>query len=513
MKIKDYIKLSIVGISASYVFYLAGSISSFCVSHNSSIDRINNSLIVLKDNQDLVIDNDSKILKTVDSAFLHNLGYDKLSLTTYIDYNPDRYEGYMKFESNKYGYIKMDVPNDEKISFYFLSIGLPIVTITDACLIAFVCVENKKIMNRLGSSLNKLGNSYGHLENPYLYEGDLDLMISTIDEASNKIINMDNDIKETYERTIALLDSMPNGLILLDSKRNILLRNRAIEKFYYSIKEQGKDNILLDLKSKIEDCLNQKQSISFDWNVQNIIYSISIEALGEKGTAILVYDVTNQRRIEDTKRDFMVYASHQMKTPLTSVIGYLEMIIDGVVTDEKEVREMTNDALTSAKTLNGMLKDMLSLAKMESNVPLNREKIDLAEMTNVVCNSFKEQCLVKKINIIKDLQTLYVEMERRDCERLLANLIENGIKYNKEYGSVVIIIDPYKNQLIVKDSGVGIPQNDLSRIFERFYRGSDARVEGSGLGLAMVKHICQRYGYKINVDSKIDIGTTFTISF
>lgn len=170
-------------------------------------------------------------------------------------------------------------------------------------------------MNRLGSSLNKLGNSYGHLENPYLYEGDLDLMISTIDEASNKIINMDNDIKETYERTIALLDSMPNGLILLDSKRNILLRNKAIEKFYYSIKEQGKDNILLDLKSKIENCLNQKQSISFDWNVQNIIYSISIEALGEKGTAILVYDVTNQRRIEDTKRDFMVYASHQMKTP------------------------------------------------------------------------------------------------------------------------------------------------------------------------------------------------------
>ena len=297
-------------------------------------------------------------------------------------------------------------------------------------------------------------------------------MISTIEEASNKIINMDNDIKETYERTIALLDSMPNGLILLDSKRNILLRNKAIEKFYYSIKEQGKDNILLDLKSKIEECLNQKQSISFDWNVQNIIYSISIEALGEKGTAILVYDVTNQRRIEDTKRDFMVYASHQMKTPLTSVIGYLEMIIDGVVTDEKEVREMTNDALTSAKTLNGMLKDMLSLAKMESNVPLNREKIDLAEMTSVVCNSFKEQCLVKKINIIKDLQTLYVEMERRDCERLLANLIENGIKYNKEYGSVVIIIDPYKNQLIVKDSGVGIPQNDLSRIFERFYRGS-----------------------------------------
>lgn len=170
----------------------------------------------------------------------------------------------------------------KKSVFIFLSIGLPIVTITDACLIAFVCVENKKITNRLGSSLNKLGNSYGHLENPYLYEGDLDLMISTIDEASNKIINMDNDIKETYERTIALLDSMPNGLILLDSKRNILLRNKAIEKFYYSIKEQGKDNILLDLKSKIEDCLNQKQSISFDWNVQNIIYSISIEALGEK---------------------------------------------------------------------------------------------------------------------------------------------------------------------------------------------------------------------------------------
>ena len=77
---------------------------TFCVSHNSSIDRINNSLILLKDNQDLVIDNDSKILKTVDSAFLNNLGYDKLSLTTYIDYNPNRYEGYMKFESNKYGY-------------------------------------------------------------------------------------------------------------------------------------------------------------------------------------------------------------------------------------------------------------------------------------------------------------------------------------------------------------------------------------------------------------------------
>lgn len=513
MRIKGSLRYLMLASVVSFLVYGATSIGVYTNSVISSREEVQNLLAGQK--QDPVsFETGSFVLSTKNLEELKSYGVDT-SVNEGVDKVGNHYIGFSLLGNDNYAFVMMDVPGIENVAFYNLVILFPVFTLIDVSVFVVSRALEKKALEPLVDSFEQLSYQCGSKDVPFMDEGDSKVMVAIASNATSQVMKLNKEVKDSSERMLTLLNYLPNGLILLNSDGKPLLINDSCKAIFSKVYPDNinPDKVEVALDNKIKDLLKERKSSSFDWERNGKIFNVVVEVLGEKGTAILFNDVTEERKMEETKRDFFIYASHQMKTPLTTVLGYLEMIQGGIVTDPNEIKGMIGDALNGAKKLRDMIRDMLDLSKTESDRARAIVDVDVAKICGQVIDSLKEQCLSYKVRIIKDLQEMHVEMDKVDCERLLNNLIANGIKYNKPDGYVVVSINNEKKTLIVRDSGVGIPAKDLHRIFERFYRGSNIKADGTGLGLAIVKHICQRYGFQIDVSSTLGVGSTFVIKF
>jgi len=243
---------------------------------------------------------------------------------------------------------------------------------------------------------------------------------------------------------------------------------------------------------------------------------------GPQGAVVAARDVTQAMRIDEMRRDFVANVSHELKTPLSAIRGFAETLRDGALDERPAAHRFTERILDQCRRLQNLLSDLLTLSRLEaSDRKLEPEPVDLALLTRRAVETVDEAASSRGVTVSlqKPKRSLpQVPGDRESIERLILNLLENAVKYNRKGGRVDIAlgVDAEANEALIEisDTGIGIPADDLPRIFERFYRVDKgrSRAEGAtGLGLAIVKHIVQSHGGRLDVDSELEVGTTFRV--
>lgn len=333
-------------------------------------------------------------------------------------------------------------------------------------------------------------------------------------------------IKTEAEKVNYIVDALPLGVIVLNNKGEIKQINEYGKKlFNYSanITEYLYLSRVEEFNNLIKESLEKKASMQADCLLDNKIYNVSTKVISNEwlneGLVVIVSDIDLVKRLEKAKRDFFANTSHELKSPLTSIIGLQEMIENNFVSSKEEFEDINKRTISEARRSMKLINDMLSLAELESlkAKPMDQE-VDLKVLVLDVLKSLDVKIKAKGLKVVVDLEDAILKGSLEDFRKLVENLIDNAIKYNKEQGLIKVAIKEGKDEiaLSVEDTGIGIKQKEQKKIYERFYRvdkGRSQEVEGTGLGLAIVKYVVLAYDARIELDSTLGLGSKFTVYF
>jgi len=327
----------------------------------------------------------------------------------------------------------------------------------------------------------------------------------------------------------AILASMVEGVIAVDKDTRIISINPSIEDTFSVKKNEAEGRLFLEairnneLAEVISGVLENKAAISeelnLSWPVQKV-FQVNATPIFEggriSGCLLVIHDITEIRKLERVRSDFVANVSHELKTPLTSIKGFVETLLEGALEDKEESRNFLRIIQDHTDRLNNLINDLLELSHIESKeIALKFERVNLKNVFDVVILGFRSQIKKKGITLNNDLAPgLALKADKMKLEQVIINLIDNAIKFNKEKGGVRIYSEDLgrKIKVVVEDSGQGIPEKDIPRIFERFYRVDKARsreLGGTGLGLSIVKHIIELHEGTVGVESIEGLGSKF----
>lgn len=350
---------------------------------------------------------------------------------------------------------------------------------------------------------------------------DLDLLTLKLNEIETIMHQKFNQIEQEKKESAAIIEKMNQGFILLDEQLNVVMMNSMVE-FYFKVTKKevlNKNYIYLIRDSKLNqailDCHQNKKDSKIELNFQERHFVIFIQSLSNR-IGVFVLDDTMKYKIAQSKQDFFANASHELKSPLTAIIGYQQMIQQGIIETKEEIVEATEKTLKEAQRMNQMVVDMLELSRLESEIVEVSEKIDLKQAITNAIELLSINAKKKKITFDLDLESFYFTMSEKDASHLIMNLIDNAIKYGNEFGTIKISISNKNHTIKIEDDGIGIAKKHQERIFERFYQVDKDRSKnsgGTGLGLAIVKHICVKYNIEIRLKSQLGKGTSIQLIF
>ena len=429
-------------------------------------------------------------------------------------------------------YIRLGIKESEsiKLSFNFLvfgTIAIVIFSIIYAIILNFQFNESYKPLKIQIKKLQKIVGKEKSVE----YEEDLKNLALIVRDSRKELEEQFKMTKQSEQKIEFILDSFGEGLVVIDSNYKIIMFNKKASEIFNVSKNDayGKSFEIMSLAKGIEGNMSMVvQTLrSFDYieKIEGKVYECLINPINyewstvneKPGASLLMINITDEYNSREMKKEFFVNASHELKTPLTSIIGYIEMLKEGIINDKDEVENALNKSLRDATRMKKIIFDMLELSSLENQNLRTIEKINSYNGIKQIISSLELEISAKNLDIsLCGNKNFILNMNYDDFEKLFKNIIENSIIYNKDNGKISIKINSNKNEIIVQDSGIGIKEDDLSRIFERFYRVDKARSRrdgGTGLGLAIVKHICEYYEISIDVKSKIDIGTMFILTF
>ena len=383
-------------------------------------------------------------------------------------------------------------------------------------IIVYPINELQKVTSKIeNGDLNKRAIIYNYDEIGFLAQ----TFNNIADQLEIRII----DSLDKKNKLEAILESMESGVIAIDNNENIILINSYSQKLF-DLKE---DNI----GKKISDCIIDYDLINFIREIPEIgtkevklFHPIERELRVKKspiinylnnsiGIVITVQDITDIKRLENMRSEFVANVSHELKTPLTSIKGFSETLR---YVDDSETKNKFLDIIDKeSERLTNLINDILILSNIENIHKMESEYFNPGDVIENVLDMVKSQAYKKSI-IIKYNDCFNSEIlgSKDKFHQLAVNLIENAIKYSNENGIVKIDLTLEEQYFVfkVKDNGIGIPKNDIPRIFERFYRVDKSRsTRGTGLGLAIVKHIVKLFNGELSVKSKVGIGSTFTV--
>jgi two-component system phosphate regulon sensor histidine kinase PhoR len=235
-----------------------------------------------------------------------------------------------------------------------------------------------------------------------------------------------------------------------------------------------------------------------------------------RGVVAVIGDVTKIRQLESMRRDFVANVSHELKTPLTSIKGFVETILDGALDDRETAKKFLTIIYQEAERLNHLIHDLLDISKLESGqMDIKQKPIKIRPLLDDILVSLENQLNEKNITLIKEIKAETIPGDEDLLQEVIINLLDNAIKYTPAGGTVRVGTNQTEAgvNFYVEDTGIGIPKESLPRLFERFYRvdkGRSRKMGGTGLGLAIVKHIIERHNGKISVASEFGKGSRFS---
>jgi two-component system phosphate regulon sensor histidine kinase PhoR len=351
----------------------------------------------------------------------------------------------------------------------------------------------------------------------------------TLNKMAQEIEEKMREIATKNQHLEAIFNSMVEGVIVTDRSEKIISINHAIEELFEVKISQTQGSFILegirnsDISGLIKTALENAKFISKELVLvlpEQKIVQVNVSPIFEQdkvtGAVAVIHDMTKLKHLEIMRRDFVANVSHELKTPLTAVKGFVETLLEGAVEDKENSTAFLKIVNDHVDRLNMLIDDLLELSHLESKeMILNKGLFRLADLVNEVILGFESQAKKKDVEIKSDLpKDLEVLADRSKIQQVLTNLIQNAVKYNKGHGFVRIYFEPLadKIKITVEDSGSGIPVKDISRIFERFYRVDKARsreLGGTGLGLSIVKHIVELHSGSVGVESIEGLGSKF----
>lgn len=392
-------------------------------------------------------------------------------------------------------------------------------------------ITAKKILkpiNEMTKSLDDMLEEESKV-NMKIYE-EFEPLSNTIKDQKNKINEYINEIKYERDNISFITSNMKEGFILLNHNKDILSINKSgkimIGNENFELK--GNRNIFELTRSpeiieKINDSIKENKHLIHDVETSDKCYRYYFSPVVEqnkiiKGLLILIEDITIQKKSEIMRSEFTANVSHELKTPLTTMIGFAEMIKEGLITGD-DIEKYSALIHKEGMRLISLIEDLMRLSKIQEHTQNVEEKlINIKDISEDVVNLLKSKAEDYNVKLILNADNVVMKANNNYINELLYNLIDNGIKYNKDGGSVNIKIyekDGLAN-IVISDTGVGIPPKHIDRIFERFYRVDKSRSKetgGTGLGLSIVKHIAELYDGTIDIKSSKNKGTEITIKF
>lgn len=421
------------------------------------------------------------------------------------------------------------IPLSYDVSFYFLIIGTPLLAVLFVCSYVYAERRIRRSFLALNSQVRRLEEVGGLASEGNVYDDSIELLTKAVRQSRKAV---DKELKEAElarQKGDFILDSFSQALLVVNGDfETEIFNKKAADVFGHSKEEvlHRRASFLKEehseLARKIRLAMNALIPSKTYEKIDGRIYETSIEPLafswtqGKKfnGASVLLIDVTEIYHSTSMKRDFFANASHELKSPLTSILGYQEMIKNGILVEPSDIMKAVEKTIKDAKRMNKIIMDMLTLSDLESESLRPVEEIKVSEAIEDILSGSEILLSKKNVTLTHVQSDMTLKMNPSDFDKLFRNIIENAIRYNKDGGSILIEEDLEKGTILIQDSGIGIKKEDASRIFERFYRVDKARSRengGTGLGLAIVKYICSYYDYSIEVKSEYGHGASFIV--
>jgi two-component system, OmpR family, phosphate regulon sensor histidine kinase PhoR len=372
----------------------------------------------------------------------------------------------------------------------------------------------------------------GRFSRALLKEGDDELgaLAESLHRMSMQIGDLVDRLSLESARLEAILASMVEGVLAVDQDLRVMFCNNSFARAVGAqapfaeqqpLREVVSDVALFEMIAEVLQSgepqkkrlqLSAGEGRAFEAQVTRLLTP------SRRGAIAILHDITDIERLERVRKDFVANVSHELRTPLTAIQGYAETLLDGALEDQENNRKFLEIIRAHSIRLNNIASDLLVLSDLESGRPAPEpERVDLRSAVESALRTVESEANVRGVKLrCGDLQDMEVMGYRIRLEQALVNLLDNAVKFNRPGGEVRIDAarENGNAHVVISDTGIGIPPEDLSRIFERFYRVDKARsrqVGGTGLGLSIVKHVIERMHGNITVESHLGSGSSFTI--
>lgn len=430
-------------------------------------------------------------------------------------------------EKTVYYAMKMDDGNILRVSTTQYTVAAIIMSLIQpiliVCVVAVVLsfVLSQKISKSIIKPINELDLDNPSNNEPY------DELAPLLQKISQQKKTIEKQIKEAeyrQEEFRLITENMKEGFIVVDTKMNLLTYNRSALKLLGMNKDKpddiltaGNDNLVFVIDKALGG--NREKS---DLVINDNYYSLIANPVFENdiviGAVILIIDVTESVKREQLRQEFTSNVSHELKTPLTSISGFAEIMKNGG-TPDAVVTDFSSSIYDEAQRLISLVNDIIKISELdEKNVQTTSEEVDLYELSSEIINRLEPVADKRNISLNLIGESTVVSGTEKILDEMIYNLCDNAIKYNVDNGTVDVILSESNHhiKLTVRDTGIGIPQLEQDRIFERFYRVDKSHsksIGGTGLGLSIVKHAAIYHNAEIKVKSELGKGTSITVMF
>ena len=360
---------------------------------------------------------------------------------------------------------------------------------------------------------------YRELEfDSYKYD-EFNIIASKLEEQAKTIHDIMKKLKSEQIKINGILDQMKEGFVLLDSDLTVLMVNRKAQKLYgHTIKLNCSiKDFIFDFKiiNALDHLSDEQQVVEVEKEKE--FYNCYVAKV-DYGVTLLFVNITEQHNAMKMRQEFFSNVSHELKTPMTSIRGYSELLETGVINDKDASKKALDKIHDEVNNMSTLINDILMISRLENkDVDVIKHPVHLTPLVDEIIDTMQVEIDKKHLQVDKELEDITYTSNHQHMHQLLSNLITNAIKYNVDGGKIIIKSYQFGRNIIIEvsDTGRGISKIDQGRVFERFFRcdqGRDKETGGTGLGLAIVKHIVQYYQGNITLTSKLHEGTTFKVT-
>ena len=347
-------------------------------------------------------------------------------------------------------------------------------------------------------------------------------LLHRIDKQNEEITSQIETLKRQKKEISFILENVSEGIIIINAKGNVLSCNKVAQNILSCEEDAYFLNYFRDISYEklVEEALQGKAG-TIKLNIKNEMFSFSASPIKTPENIFSVFlfirNITEEEKSTEIRRQFSANVSHELKTPLTSIMGASELLANGMVQKE-DVEKFAKNIYCEAQRLLKLVQDIIKLSRLDEQINFEFKKTDLGNLTNEVLNHLQKKAEDKNITIKTNFISEEINAVPTVLYEMCYNLLDNAINYNKVDGEVLIDMSREDEYLVwqIKDNGIGIPKEHLSRIFERFYRVDKSHSKesgGTGLGLAIVKNGAVLHGAKLELKSELNEGTMVTLKF